>query len=695
MIIRNHQHSVTVPIFAFFLVLLLLNEIVNFFYSVYQPNSILFLRSFFVVLGCIFVLQKLVSNKKYRNHFVVIISLLAGLMAFFNLPIFFFRYYEAGIYGFDDFTQFRFLYMPLGFFSNEWVTILFCFLPFPLIGLFLFQKKKLIRYGFLLIIGLIVFNIFISFSRAGILAFLLFIGLLNLFFYFNRILSIKKLLVGNVVIILFSIFFAFCFTESIRSSIYQTNSHQRSSEGRFKQWKNVSTLAHTYPYWGIGSKNYALVGNQSKRLDLENTFSGRLNNTYIQLIIEKGWIGLFVWLFVIGMLVSLLFRQIKKEENLKVKATNCILFSAVLAILFKEIFFSSLLYNSGILFLFFILLIFNKNESKKIQVRQWVVLVFVTLLIVGTVYFSLKKPESALSYATKGLECERSANISVPFGNLNNYSIAINKAISESILLYQKACQLSPFDAMFQHNLGWLYLINQQSDSAIFYITQAIKTDPNNAIYHISKGLITEIQRSDQAFEEYKQAILLSPDIVDSPFFTDLKERNPVKTKEILQDAYEEMLQIQSIRYSSIIEAKIGKILLALGGNMDAALNALTHVTQIHPNLNRPWYYLGYIEQLKGNGEAMQEYYKKSLFLSPFDHLPLYAFASYYKETGNISKSESYSKSAERAWKNKRSVHSIRCRWMYYENTEKDDVVPQGLLYYISPVFQTETDDTN
>jgi tetratricopeptide (TPR) repeat protein len=104
---------------------------------------------------------------------------------------------------------------------------------------------------------------------------------------------------------------------------------------------------------------------------------------------------------------------------------------------------------------------------------------------------------------------------------------------------------------------------------------------------------------------------------------------------------------------------------------------------------------MGFIEQRKGNFDAMQTCYKKSLFLSPFDHLPLYAFASYYKETGEEQKAGSYYKSAEKAWKNKRSVHSSCCRRMYYSDTEKDDVIPQGLLDYITPVFQTQAYDTN
>jgi len=690
----KNKTDISIPIFAIAFIALLGYEIINYYFSAYQANSILFLQDFLAVLFCIFVIYSLLASNKYKKYGIVFVNIPVGLLTFFNLPVFFFRYYEAGIYGFDDFSQFRFLYMPLGFLSNEWVTIMLCLLPFPIIGLFLFWKRAFVRYGFLLITGLLVFNIFISFSRAGILAFLLFVGLLNILFYFYRICSIKKLLLCNGILVVFFILFAFCFSESIQSSIYQTNSHQRSTEGRLRQWEAVSSLSNQYPFWGIGSKNYALLGRQSQEMNLENSFSGRVNNTYLQLIIEKGWIGALLWFGVIVMLTFRLFRQMNKEKDLSDKVIDCILFSAILAILFREIFFSSLLYNNGILLLFFILLIFNHKEDKPIKIPKLFFAVFIAIFSFGIIYFHLKKPDNALAYAIKGLEYERSTDIQLSYNQLETYSKTGNDTITKAIQQYKEACFLSPHDALFQHNLGWLYWMDNQPDSAIMYISQAIKTDPNTAIYRLSKGLILESQEPEQAFEQYKQAILLSPDITDSQFFKDFEKRNSIKAKEILQNAYEEILAIQSVRYSSIIEAKLGKILLSMG-EIDRAYDILSQVVLIHPNLNRPWYYLGYMEQLKGSEKAIEDYYKKSLFLSPFDHLPLYAFASYYKEVGNDSRSDSYFKSAEKAWKNKRSVHSLRCKRMYYMDTEKDNVIPQGLLDYISPTFNLKIENVN
>jgi len=668
---RKNEIIITIPIFTIAFIMLLLYEIFNFYNSSYQANSIIFLRIFFAIIFCVFVINRLLAKREYKTYFVVGISLLAGILALYNLPIFFFRYYEAGIYGFDDFSQFRFLYRPLGFLSNDWVTIMLCFLPFPVIGIALFWKKPLIRYSFLLIIGLLIFNLLISFSRAGILAFFLFVLLLNLLFYFYGIVSIKKLLLFNIILMTAMLLFSLVFASSIRSSINQSNSHQRSTEGRLSQWKQSMTVVRKYPMIGIGSKNYALLGRQPQQTNLENRFPGRVNNTYIQLAIEKGIIGLLLWLGVASVCVFYLFRQLKNETCSLEKTINIVVLSAIFAILFREMFFSSLFYKTDILLMFLVLLTFNQKYSyKPIKVRKSIIFAFIVLFASGTFYFYSLNPECALSYANRGLEYERN-------GDFEN-----------AIQYYKKACQLNSNDALFWHNLGWLYYMTRQPDSAQYYLTQAVATDPEVTIYHVSKGLIIEDEDLVKSFESYKQAILLSPDIIDSKFFKELRGRHSFEVENLLKDVYHELLRVNSVRYSSVIDAKIGKLQLSIG-ETELAYEILTHVTRIHPNLSRPWFYLGFIEQKRGNYENMLSYYKKSLFLLPSDHLPLYALASYYREIGDEQIANSYYKTAERVWKNKRSVHSLRSKGIYFMDTERDNIVPDRFLDYITPNFET------
>ena len=644
------------------LLLLALYEIISYFVSGYQANSILFLRAFLLIMCCIFVIDTVLQHGKYKTHIVVFISLLAGLLALLNLPIFFFRYFEAGMYGFNDFTQFRFLYTPLGLLSNEWVSIMLCFLPFPLMALLQFWKKKVPRYGFLFIIGVVIFNILISFSRGGILAFLLFILLLNILFLAQRLVAFKKLLFANLWLSALLVFFSLCFFQSVQSTVRQTASHQRSTEGRLKQWGQAEGAIDAAPYFGVGAKNYMLLGRPLPQPDLEYSPSGRVNNTFIQLLIEKGWIGFSIWAAVIGFFLCHTFLRMRKGENKPEKIIDCIILSGVCAILCRELFFSSLLYNDWLLLLFFILLILNPHSAHKavLSLKRPMSIAIIALLLSATAYFHFAKPNNALSYATKGL----------------NYGRAVEPkpdSVLQAIQNYQRACQLSPSDAMFHHNLGQLYLMRRQPDSALLHLSQAVRLEPNVALYQISLGSLIEDRQAKEAFEYYKQAILLSPDIVDAPFFADLSARDSLRTQALLQEASQTLLQLLSVRYSPVLEAKNGKILLALG-QPERAYEALTHVTQILPNLSRPWYYLGD--------------YKKSSFLSPNDHLPLYALVHYHKAQGEQAKADTYYKIAERVRGNRTSAHSALSKKMYYLATEKDDVLPKGLLDYITPVFK-------
>lgn len=690
--ISHYRKKVSVSVIFLLGGLLWLYEIINYCYSGCKPNSILFLRDFILVGCCVFIAIEVLKDRKYRTWLVIFISLLAGLFSLANLPIFFFRYYEAMIYGFDDFSQFRFLYQPLGFLSNEWVTVLLCFLPFPLTGSVLFWKKPFIRFGFLFITTLLVFNFFISFSRAGWLAFLLFLILLNIFLYIFCRFPVKKMLFPTLIVFGGIVIFTCCFSESIQSSIQQTNSHRRSLEGRLKQWEQVIKRSDGSPYFGIGSKNYALLGRFPQSDNWESAFTGRVNSTYFQLIIEKGWIGFSVWLCIGVIIIYFSFQCIRQVTASLDKVIESIMLSAICAVLFREFFFSSLFYNSGILLLFFILVIFSGEKmNKTLPVQKSVLIGLGSFFMLGAIYFFFITPDNALFYAKKGLECERTLTIKKypsPFHEgFDSFSKAKQDTISYAIEYYKKACRLSPCTGMFQHNLGWLYLMNCQLDSASIYLRRATSLEPDIALYHISYGLINESQHPKKAFESYLEAVLLSPDILDSSFFKDLKKRYPAKTSELLETAFEKMSERLSVKYSSIIEAKSGKIALSLGDTAHA-YEVFLHVTRIHPNLSRPWYYLGLIEQEKGNFTSMQLLYKRALFLSSFDHLPLSAFADYYNQIGDKSKADLYYKMVEKAWKNKRSVHSSRCRRLYYLDTEKDDVIPNGFLDYITPTFQ-------
>jgi hypothetical protein len=63
---RNNPKTIPVPISIILIFLLLFYEIVNFQTSSYQANSILFLRDFIVVVCCIILIKKFLTDEKYQ-----------------------------------------------------------------------------------------------------------------------------------------------------------------------------------------------------------------------------------------------------------------------------------------------------------------------------------------------------------------------------------------------------------------------------------------------------------------------------------------------------------------------------------------------------------------------------------------------------------------------------------------------------
>lgn len=662
------------------------------------------------------------------------ISFFGGIIGLINIPMFFFRFYEFSFWGFKDFTQFRSLYNPMGFLSNEWVTMMLVLLPFPIIAYFInfpqntksgsTNNYSIINYILIFIILIIVFNILISFSRAGYLALLTFYISLNIFFILNKFYSIKKILFVNLTFIILIILFCISFYSNVHSTLYSTDSHRRSTVGRIDQWRNAINIIKEYPFCGIGSKNYALISNTFQEKKIDASFSGRINNSYLHVLIEKGFIGFLLW----GGCFCYIFCKILCAKNRRdCNVIKIITISSALSIMIREFFFSSLFYNSGILFLFGILLFSNNFETKKIQIinvnKYAIYAIIISITIFGIFsYLSYennvilydnyisrleeghdtkdplpnKSMGNSLLVAAKGLAIVKN-NFNTNFRDcmIHGKRIECNlNDIKRAIKYYKDAIDLNPFDGSFQHNIGWLYYMQGDIKKSLKSVSNAIALSPNTALYHISKGIMIEAFDIEGALDEYQLAIMLSPDICDSYFFYDLKIRFPQKTKLLLEEAFHKLSEIQIRSYSSIIEAKIGKILL-VQNNIDKAYKTLLEVSRIHPNLNRPWYYLGCIENIKKRQENVSQFYAKAIFLDNNDYLPFCGMAEYYAKIHNNKQEKIYRKIAKEKWRKKKSFSAISSERMYYLSTINDNIIPNGLLDYISPILDIEHNDKN
>lgn len=717
------KEKIRIDYFEFLLFILLLSEMLSLLFSVYPFNSIKSYIEFTTVIFSSFLFGRIISNKKIEGYIVLIISSILLIISLINTPIFIVKYLESKINGFGDFSQLRHLYHPMGLPSNEWVTIMLCLIPFPVIGYFISTREGLNKYSFsffyhpsskyffIFIILMSIFNIFISFSRSGFISLILFIVFIDIQFVAKKIVTIKKIVFLNILLISLLGVFMICFNSASKSTIKPTTTHQRSVQGRFIQWENAKNVFFDNLATGIGSKNYALIQSNYQNVSFDTSFSPRVNNSYLQILVEKGIVFTIPWVVFI---IFVVFMSLKRVSTVVVnKIVTIVGLSAIISIMFRDFFFSSLFYNNGILMLFFILISFTMNSLDsiveiRIGSKKYLSFVCITIMLMVSTYIYIKYTRGVDNYTRLISSFENDSidncNNESSDNSLYNATMALKyergtkrsqdsiSDIRNSIIYYKKAIEINPYDGLFYHNLAWLYYYDNCPDIALELISKAINISPNTALYYISRGLINESKYFEKSLEDYKIAIMLSPDICDSHFFKELKMRYGAYSNKILEDALSDLYGILSDGDSSIIEAKIAKILLTQN-RLCEAYTILNNITDIHPNLNRPWLYLAVLEGYLGNAENKYIYLKKSEYLGPNDYLPVVELANHFQIVRQNKRYLEYKKLAISKYCNKKSVHSLHTNAIYRLPNLKNDIIPEYLLDYINPILNLKSYD--
>ena len=141
-----------------------------------------------------------------------------------------------------------------------------------------------------------------------------------------------------------------------------TSSQQRSLNAITNLWSNSLHLFNENPLTGIGADNFQLKYN-SLNINEENPFSGRIANSFLQILIEKGILGVLAYSFLTIVFFIVSFGRKIKDIPLK---TSRLLFAACFIALFvREMSFSSLFTNDALLTLVFIIILNNTHNTKE------------------------------------------------------------------------------------------------------------------------------------------------------------------------------------------------------------------------------------------------------------------------------------------------------------------------------------------
>lgn len=270
------------------------------------------------------------------------------------------------------------------------------------------------------------------------------------------------------------------------------------------------------------------------------------------------------------------------------------------------------------------------------------------------------------------------------WSNLPQFSQADQLRLRRAAEDYENALKLSENDATFLSNLGWIEATLDNKDAALTAFRRAVLADPNDAISRIGLGLFYERLGSDkEAIEQYAHSLVASARIVDSPFFKDLQIRNPRASMVVIDRALE---ILGDLPQSPIIVASIAK-LHAYQGQNELADREYNSVLSKLPNLSYTWANLGLLHLLQGRRQAASIDFQRALFLDEQNTLAMSKLAFIEFEGGDMNAAKVLY--ARTLLTPQNSIHAERT-WRIYHvlPVGNDDIVPAGLLYYISPTIE-------
>ncbi len=251
---------------------------------------------------------------------------------------------------FQDTYHFRFLFRPLGYITNVWAEVL----------LVLLGWVCLVRRYSTLFIFLTILAILFSFSRGAYISLGVYVVTWLLFVTPKR----EKLhlpIICVVAIVVTSVFLPSEMKTTLQMN--RTASQQQSTEGRINATQAAWDTFQEHSLLGYGNGNYTFAIDRTLNQDSTLPYTSYAPNIVVQLLIEKGIIGLLLYL----LLALAVCRTIRKRwTQPESRMIACLL----LALAVKEMAQATLLSTPFSLFMVYAVLAFFQKEEIAAEVKE-------------------------------------------------------------------------------------------------------------------------------------------------------------------------------------------------------------------------------------------------------------------------------------------------------------------------------------
>ena len=501
---------------------------------------------------------------------------------------------------------------------------------------------------------------------------------------FLKNLNKRQILVGGITFITFTVI--------VFLLIKQLNMTQHG--GRWFVWEVAWNIFYSSPLWGRGPGSYSFLYPLFSRSgggdDLYHA-----HNLWLQIASENGLVGfIIVIIFTILTIREVIYRWMRISSNSKIRANLASHIGAGVAILIHNVvdyLFQSTLYTLGVVLILALIIKRTTNEKFiKISNRN-VIFLFASLsvisLIISLLYYSnIRIYTKGLSYAKNGdwvasrdnicLAADSKTRISLfdfqcSLANaMVSYELNDNESLKYAIEYQRKGLERDPYWFIHWANLASYEWELGDGTNAIDHMNEAINLIPKSASLKLYLGRMEEkLGQTDEALNNYKEALLLNPWLRYSVFFTQTELRKAALDTPINNTENFNMAN----RYFWEGWSAYGK------NNITEAITKITLAIQADPKYPEAYAALGLMEQMIGHSDTAWHHVQTALFINEPSFMTLFISSKVAQHQGKYSTSIDY---LFRAFYQNQNVYYYQIN-KFYHAAYREDYLPTDVSPYL------------
>lgn len=374
-------------------------------------------------------------------------------------------------------------------FAGEYLVLV---LPWALFCFFTSEKKLRLLFGSIFV--LLLFHLFLTFTRASWIGFV--ISMMTLIFLKLKFKIPKAVKLVSVLIFFIMVLNAY-------ADVFQFE--QGTVKSRIDIWKTCISLIKSRPLTGWGTGNFEIAyyefaeNNPGNVLVPVNQRVSKAHNEFIEIAVENGIIGLLLFLFFIFTIYKMAWDTVANKKEQPVE--KFISISAISSI-------------TGILV--------NSIASFPLQTTMGSFFFFLNCGILSRMYFVVNNPEKhEIKFSFSGIPfvCMVAACAYIVFtftAISSSYSLKKSKdimrivaEIHDPILWIQaeiygrNVVSYNPFNIEGYYHLGKVYLAANEIEKARENFLRALKFQPHSEVILLNLGIVEKRSKNFQLAEKY------------------------------------------------------------------------------------------------------------------------------------------------------------------------------------------------